>query len=343
MYYKSRFVLADLGLPQNQPFVFEQTAPQPMRMEIVRPPAGQEKHVKDEQCLCTIESELAVSNRIAAQFAEARRAELAYVPSKKPPFTPSPKPPEAVSQAYMQALGPMTDFVRRVAKLIRWRNGVQGKHDPVVLSLGTKWSVDNQTWDILPGDVTLEIIPGYAYTPLNEEHATFVRQMIRNSQEQPFAHELLLEALDLQYGNPRGSLLIGIAAAELGVKDFIAKLIPDAEWLAFHVPSPPILSILRDYLPKLPTKTRFGTSGTVPPFIPQDILETLKKGVNLRNETAHAGRTIEGETLREVLRAVHDLLYILDVYSGHAWAQEHVSPEVTARMKNTVAEAERKK
>jgi hypothetical protein len=51
----------------------------------------------------------------------------------------------------------------------------------------------------------------------------------------------------------------------------------------------------------------------------------------LRNKITHTGEHDPGgesptfEFLNEKLGAVRDLLWLLDYYSGHRWAQEHVS------------------
>jgi hypothetical protein len=44
---------------------------------------------------------------------------------------------------------------------------------------------------------------------------------------------------------------MAIAALEIGVKQLIGTLVPGAEWLALHSPSPPLEQILRDYFPTI--------------------------------------------------------------------------------------------
>ncbi len=156
-----------------------------------------------------------------------------------------------------------------------------------------------------------------------------VRAWIASGLSQPLGHELFREARTIQNENPRSSLLIGMAAAEIGVKTFIGTLIPDAEWLAMNAPTPPLVTILREYLPTLPVKRRFGNP-PIEPFVPKAMLEVLKKGVTLRNQATHAGHGIDPETLREVLETVHDLLYLLDLYSGCEWAAERINYHIEA-------------
>src|SRR6185295_7224085 len=105
--------------------------------------------------------------------------------------------------------------------------------------------------------------------------------------EEPLAHELFQEAWSQhtsQHNNPRSALVMSIAAAEIGMKDLIATLLPEAEWpawLAENTAAPPWVQLLKEVLPTLPARLAFH--GKVLP--PQEwMLEILEKGVNLRNQ-----------------------------------------------------------
>jgi hypothetical protein len=82
--------------------------------------------------------------------------------------------------------------------------------------------------------------------------------------------------------------------------------------------------MLTDYLPLLPVQARIHGA---PPFAPKTMTDAFKKGVQLRNKTAHAGEGVRSDTLKEILTAVHDLLYLLDVYAGQEWAWEQITLE----------------
>src|SRR5918992_486833 len=47
-------------------------------------------------------------------------------------------------------------------------------------------------------------------------------------------------------------------------KNFVAELVPDAEWLVEEAPTPPLVSMLKNYLPKLPAKSTIE-GGVLPP------------------------------------------------------------------------------
>lgn len=154
--------------------------------------------------------------------------------------------------------------------------------------------------------------------------------MMNAGDSEPLGHELFLEAWGLRWGNPRSSLIIGMCAAEIGFKQCIGKLVPDAEWLANNVPTPPLDRMLSTYLPLLPAKLKIEGRVLKPSA---RIRNAIKKGIEVRNRTVHVGsEPPKGEFLEELLLSIRDLLYLLDFYCGFQWALEYIRDEVRAEM-----------
>jgi len=125
---------------------------------------------------------------------------------------------------------------------------------------------------------------------------------------------------------------MGIAAAETGLKHLISTLAPAAAWLVENTQSPPLVQMLEDYLPKLPTRIRIKGK-VLPP--PKWLIDTIKKGVRLRNQIVH-GHPIHlaSDAVHDVLQAVHDLLYLFDLYAGHEWAAQRFSVRMQSSLVN---------
>jgi hypothetical protein len=136
-----------------------------------------------------------------------------------------------------------------------------------------------------------------------------------------------------------------MSAAEVGFKAFIATLVPDAGWLAFNAPAPPLVDMLKYYLPMLPVRLNLG----VAPFVPDKMIEVGRnKGVSPRNKTIHIGQEVSAKVLNELLLAVQDFLYVMDYYAGHQWAWDHVTKDTREAMLTEVevrkrGEADRQK
>jgi hypothetical protein len=147
--------------------------------------------------------------------------------------------------------------------------------------------------------------------------------------DEPVAHELFREAWTGIHGNLRSALVLGIAAAEVATKDMIGKLVPGSEWLVTNLPSPPLVQIVSDYIPQLNVKNSFD--GKVVWW--DDLVPTLRKGVTLRNQVAHAGGPkLEFDTVESILLTVRDYLWLVDYYSGEEWALKHIRAEVQQKL-----------
>jgi len=223
----------------------------------------------------------------------------------------------------------LSESIKRTAKLIRWRMGTNSSHNPVHSSLGLAYSHDGEAWHGAPGDVHAEIevrpCPRVS-TKIQSELNAF----LNGNEIEPLGHELFLEAWALRTSNPRSALVIGIAAAEVGFKQCIGTLVPDAEWLANNVPSPQLYTMLSEYLPQLPAKLKIE-GGVLKP--PKSIRTAIKKGGEARNSLAHRGaEPPDRYELKNILLSIRDLLYLLDYYCGFEWALEYLRDETREEM-----------
>ncbi len=157
-----------------------------------------------------------------------------------------------------------------------------------------------------------------------------VQPLLDDGLSEPIGFTLLAEAAALADTTTRGSLVMAMVALEVGVKDFIGELVPDARWLAMEVPSPPIYRILGQYLHQLPVRLELPSGGTRPP--PDATLTIIKDANRRRNSVAHAGGTSSARFVKETLDAVNDVLRLLDYYLGYEWAVEHMTPRFATEL-----------
>jgi hypothetical protein len=134
--------------------------------------------------------------------------------------------------------------------VFRWRTRTLGVRRPFAVR-GFEWSVDGAAWRKFPSTMTVRV-HDLPQLHLAAATAAEIQSLLDDGEREPLAHVLLREAWGQRYENPRSSLLIGVTALEVGVKQYIGACVPEAAWLADHAPSPPTLTMLNDYLPKLP-------------------------------------------------------------------------------------------
>ena len=208
-----------------------------------------------------------------------------------------------------------------VGAVLRWRFGMFGD-DPLWISTEMVLEVDGHVVDLAPlpqavfGDDRATIGPG------GLQH---VAAMVRDRVRQPLAHEMWREAWNLQHRSPRSSLTIGVAAAEVGFKQLVALLVPAAESLFEHIPSPPLDTMIRKVLPDLPVRSGIAADRRCP----KDIRKALIEAVEARNQVVHRGvpPTIH---LWQTLMTTREFLYLLDWHAGHAWAESLLSDATRA-------------
>jgi hypothetical protein len=147
-----------------------------------------------------------------------------------------------------------------------------------------------------------------------------VADLIGASATQPLAHEMWREAWNLRHASPRSGLVVGVAGAEVGLKQLIALLAPAAETLVQHLPSPPLATLIRQVLPNLPIRSGLDPSNACP----QHLRKQLVAAVEARNLVGHRG-AMPHLDLRSTLLDIRDFLYLLDWHAGHAWAEALLS------------------
>jgi hypothetical protein len=232
--------------------------------------------------------------------------------------------PEPFISFVNQVEGELSDYVKRTINILRWRCGVGGGHNPFS-HVSSQWSLDGQNWESLPSTLKMDI-SGDKVLIFTKDTLSEIEFQLNRGLNQPLGRELYLEAWEQRHQNPRSSLIVGIAAAETGLKHCISSCVPDAKWLIENVASPDLVKMLSGYLPLLPTKNRVNKNVFAPGSY---IYETLRKGVYMRNEIVHGkGISINHETLKEILLVIRNVLWILDYCSGYDWALSHVHPAI---------------
>jgi hypothetical protein len=211
------------------------------------------------------------------------------------------------------------------AQLLMWRYALGVGHRPLSgFGRGVEYSLDGERWFLMPANIEWRVsMTPYIYP--DAEVRKELQRLIDEDISPPVAHFLLQEAVGLLESNPRSSLFAGVAALEIGVKSFLATMLPDARWLLENLPSPPVKGILKEYLPRLPCEhTRTGRC--ISP--PGDLLREIEHAVSARNRSTHVtGDAPPNETISRWLNAIGDTLRLLEWQQGHTWALELISPE----------------
>jgi hypothetical protein len=214
--------------------------------------------------------------------------------------------------------------------LIRWRRAMAGPVE-ALQPRALEWRDDSENWHRFPPDIQWEVGPPYTLPNSTPDEIASLGAMAASAIREPLGHALFREAQNAARRREYASALVmGIAALEIGVKELIGTLVPGAEWLALHAPSPPMYEILKDYLPTIPAHESIGGHVASPP---SEILDTIRNGVNKRNETVHRGQgELRQDFIAKVLDAVADVLWMCDYFTGRKWALQNLSDQMRAAL-----------
>lgn len=214
--------------------------------------------------------------------------------------------------------------LEHVAALIRWRFNLSGT-DSLFSSTSVRVeSPDGHFFDPYPMPT---VSMGDDRAPLGESELAEVTGMATSNVREPLAHQLLREAWNLRLTNPRSSLVIGVSAAEVGMKYLIAALVPQVQGLVEELPSPPLDKMMAHVLPDLPIKADVDPKRRSP----KHLRVKMKAAVEARNRVVHRGATPD-VFLRDTLGSIREFLYLLDYYNGHVWALTKLSNETIAAL-----------
>ncbi|EOO3143671.1 hypothetical protein E9G45_RS25550, partial [Escherichia coli] len=235
--------------------------------------------------------------------------------------------PEDLRDLCLSAGIKLEGFAIRFVELLRWIEKARGPvkiRDTNDHRIGLYWKTTQDKYYSVPWpkrgpiNITGDGFEGFTWT--DEDQKIFTNIWSNKDIQEPLGHQLLREARGISDHNLRSALLICYSALEVGIKQHISKCAPDAGWLAMYAPTPPLVKILKKYLPIIHgNKEDFKKWSEI-----KSELNIVAQFVEDRNRLAHQGEGITG-SLKEYLRVTGDLLFAFDVFEGHSWAKDCVS------------------
>lgn len=241
-------------------------------------------------------------------------------------------PKDYVARVYEEAdrfLAPLRSGNLRMARLLRWRAGL----DFQAIGINQDYlSLDGNTWLALSVARSATFTLVQIFPAMSEEITKEIIQQYEAGGDEPLAHQLFNDAWNLRHTNPRASLVVAVAAAEVGLKKVIGLIVPDAQWLLEEIPAPPIGKMLRKYIPMLKVKSQITGKQIVPP---SKLINKLEEAASARNKIVHVGQKApESKELIEMLEAIRDFMWVCDMYRGQLKNSSFISEDVLKEWKN---------
>lgn len=199
---------------------------------------------RDVALECAVRTEFDPSDRVREVFEHLVAARLppGHLPREQWPHDMEYIDPEGnIGGGFMVPLsvmpGGFQDFARQLTAelrqtadaafgVLRWRSRTVGSSQPFA-SRGCEWAIDGVEWRLMPSAATVEV-GDVARLEITPAAADELQGLLDAGELEPLAHVLFREAWGQRRANPRSSLLIGMTALEVGIKQYIAACVPDA-------------------------------------------------------------------------------------------------------------------
>lgn len=211
--------------------------------------------------------------------------------------------------------------IKRTVRLLRWRFNIKSPYRPFKF-FETEYSFDGDEWFKMPGGSPRFMFESISVPHITDSKRDVIVDLFDKGFDEPLGFELLLEAKELESSNPRLSIILSIVALETGIKDFIYSKEPATKWLLENLQSPPILKIIKEYIP-IYYKNRLKKGETF--LLPKEYTQTLKKSVTIRNQIVHgASPNFSDYTVCCLLEITKSLLLFFEFLKGNNWVLTHI-------------------
>ena len=230
--------------------------------------------------------------------------------------------PPAYSHFVRKSASRLASLSTRVLDLVQWQCEIRGGAPGFEPRGFLHWaaldsaaaSLQTLNWQPIPRGVISLPWSDPDRLLLTPDLSQHVSELLASGVDAPLGHSLLREAWRAQDSDLRSSLVMAVAAAETGVKQCVARIVPDAAWLVQELPAPPLERMVSKYLPTLPS--RAPGYATIPP-VSRAIVSVLRGAVEDRNRLVHGREvSVTREGLGALLDTVSTLLKFLDFHGG---------------------------
>jgi hypothetical protein len=291
---------------------FRYTSPAPVVVSLKqRERLGEDHTDRRGNAVCTATTVRDVEPHIQAEMAQCTDGENVLIDKLAP----------TTVQLIDHTFDDLRNLSRSTVTIFNWTHGLDSPLDPYLPPNHAWYSEDGNRWSRYSLIRSLTVLVSTRIIHAENVQIDEVMRKIEAGAEEPLGRQLFREAWSQVRTNPRSALVIGVAAAEVGLKRLTGILMPEIQ-------TPRVGKILRDLLPTLATKAkaRWLDGGQIE--LPITLIDEFVKALNLRNKVVHEGAPAPSrQELSSMLRAISDILWMCDIYLGEHWAAKHISPE----------------
>jgi len=172
---------------------------------------------------------------------------------------------------------PIRESMRQFVGLVKQELHRSDIRDELIGNLRIEWSLDNGQWYAVPSKVT---VYGWVYSlgNMNESYAKRLQKLLLENEEALVATNYLHQARNAESG--RYQWIYATIAAELAIKEVLARMEPKLQVILSTLPSPPLNKLYGDVLESVAGVRSEG-------------LNRLQTGAEIRNKLLHSPESVD--------------------------------------------------
>ena len=172
---------------------------------------------------------------------------------------------------------PIRESMKQFIGLVKQEFHRSDIRDELIGNLRIEWSLDNGQWYSIPGKFT---VYGWAYSlgNMNESYAKRLQKLLLENEEALVATNYLHQARNAESG--RYQWIYATIAAELAIKEVLARMEPKLQVILSTLPSPPLNKLYGDVLESVAGVRSEG-------------LNRLQTGAEIRNKLLHSPESVD--------------------------------------------------
>jgi hypothetical protein len=229
--------------------------------------------------------------------------------------------PESLRDIAYQAKSILSEKLHQFLGVARWFHDLDF-NTRVVRAEALYWGSNNAELKGVPMKQQSEF-PGFKPVDWDGANLKLFQDLLNvNEVSEPIGRSVLSEAREAyDSGNERVAVILSCVALEAGAKSYASRLLPDFEWIFEELQLPRVDTFIKKFLlPKAFERAGKEFNSAAISKLMKDIGTLIES----RNKYVHLGHPKGKNPPQNFIEIVSDVLYLLDVLSGHEWAKAHI-------------------
>ena len=229
--------------------------------------------------------------------------------------------PANVRDAITRRADEMDFLVLSATRFLAWRSNLVRSRSERGIPKNLEISADGYNW-VMYEQKTNPTTGSWDQGQIADSREGGIGPAFERGEREPLYYRLLCEAQEIRKENPAGALIIGVAAAEVGLSRLMAwnQGFTGDRIVAFSTTD--LSLVCREYLPNVLLRRMIA-----PVSLSTRFFDDLASAMEARYDAHHGSRRFSDHLLGKHLNVIASFLRAIDVCMGSGWAAQYIAKE----------------